>query len=345
MKTKLLLILLVVTLSASCAFAAKAKAKPKPKAKPKAAVTTHHETMGTEQLKGEYGEIGHTYTLGRSSAWNMRLSSAEYTVDTVKMGDRIYVPTAQQKLLVLHYTVHNPQKSEAMMRFDTLPVTAVDSKDQNYEYAGDIAADDGTNSNVNQEMKPAQKKDVFTVIAVPAEGEIPKIIFKGSDDLVIRYDLRGKVKPLAAQYADPKDPKGCTALATVPAEFGKVYPLGQCALSVNEINYQTTAIGDDQPPAGGKFLVATCTAKNLDTSDVTFRFDTFTFKVADPDGIPIDAYGNMIRASSFVGIDTSLKPGQEMKFRTYVPIDKAITPKTLTVREAEGGREFQYQIQ
>jgi len=341
MKTKLVIAILVLCLAGGSAMAAKAKPKPKPKPK---APTTHHETMGTEQLKGEYGEIGHTYTLGKASPWNFRLNSVEYSVDTIKLGDRIVYPNSKQKLLVLRYTVHNPQKSEAQMRFDTIRFTAVDANDQNCEYAGAIATDDGKFNTVDMQMKPAQKKDILTVIVLPAEGQVPKLMVTNYDeDGVIRYDLRGKIKPLAAPFADPKDEKGCTAVETVPAQFGTAYPLGLCSLKVEEISYRDTAIKDEEPPEGGKFLIATCTAKCLNTYDVTFRFDTFIFKVKDADGVPIDCCGNMIRASSDADLDMSLKPDQEMRFRTYIPIEKGVTPKTLTVSEEEG-RAFEYQL-
>lgn len=340
MKIKLLLAILIVTLTAGSAFAA----KPKPKPKPKPTTSTHHETAGTEQLKGGFGEIGHTYTLGKVYPWNLRLNSVEYSVGTMDMGDRVTFANADQKMMILRFTAHNAQKGEALLRFDTFKITVVDSKDQNFECSAALVSDDAAKNVVEQELKPAQKKDVYTVIAVPAEGEMVKLIIQGYEETVIRYDLRGKAKPLPAPYADPKDPTGYTALATVPAQMGTAYPTGYCSLSVDGVSYKSTNIGDHEVPEGGKFLVISCTAKNLNKSDVTFRFDTFNFKVKDGDGVPIDAPQNMIRATSDKDLEMALKAGEEMKFRTYIPLEKDVTATSFTVQEGEY-RAYEYKIQ
>ena len=122
-----------------CIFAAfvgsnDAAARKKPVAKKpvaKKTLSTHHETTGTEQLKGEYGLIGHTYTLGKTNPWNITLKSAEYSVSIVRSGDQAICPNREQKLLILHLTMHNPQKSLALLRFDTIHFTAVDANDKN----------------------------------------------------------------------------------------------------------------------------------------------------------------------------------------------------------------------
>lgn len=334
MKTRafrLMLILLAVVLSTGCALAATKKAPPKkaPAKKP-AAQSTHHETVGTQQLKGEYGKFGDTYTLGKENPWNMRLNSAEYSADTIAVGDTIIYPKPDEKLLVLHYTIHNPQKSEALMRFDTLAITAVDAKDKNWEFRGDVG-NETTKQAVGQQFKPAQKMDVYAVIAVPAEGEVPKIMFKSIDQLVIRYDLRGKVKGLPAPYADPSDPTGATARKVTPAEFGVFYPLGQLALKIEGTSFSDTAIGEMEIEEGGCLFIIAATAKNLDKAPTLLRFDSFNVKLKDVDGTEIQSRQDTYRASSDKAFGGDLEPGQELKFRLIMSIEKGIEPKTATV--------------
>src|SRR3954470_2382991 len=61
---------------------------------------------GATPLAGDIGRLGVTYTLP-DCPWNFTLKSAEFTVNRVIIGNNIYAPQADQKLLVLRYTVQN----------------------------------------------------------------------------------------------------------------------------------------------------------------------------------------------------------------------------------------------
>ncbi len=338
MRTLSLLLITLATLS-TCLAAATKKAPAK-----KPASTTHHETVGTQQLKGGFGLIGHTYTLGKAEPWNIRLNSADYSVDIMPIGDRTIYPKANEKLLVLHYTVHNPNKQEALMRYDAFRFTAVDAKDKNWEYAGDISSEK-TKARVDQNMKPAQKMDLYTVIAVPAAGEIPKLMLISTDELVIRYDLRGKVKGLKAPYADPNDKTGATALETVQAKFGEYYPMVQFLIKVEGTGLSDQAIGEVEPDEGGRLFIVAATAKNVDVEPALLRYDTFEVQIRDTDGAEVDAsVTEVLRASSDKPLSTEVEPGQEIKFRMVFRVESGIEPKTLTVKGEEEGRAFKYEL-
>lgn len=64
--------------------------------------------LGTTQLPGDFGQIGQTYTLGQREPINFTLKSAEYAVTPFVVDNNTWVPKADEKLLILHYTVHNP---------------------------------------------------------------------------------------------------------------------------------------------------------------------------------------------------------------------------------------------
>lgn len=67
--------------------------------------------QGTTQLAGDVGVIGKAFTIGKNeNAINFTLTSAEFSVSRVTVGEDVYTPKADEKLLVLRYTVHNPQK-------------------------------------------------------------------------------------------------------------------------------------------------------------------------------------------------------------------------------------------
>jgi len=335
--TNALLALLILALSMGCAFAAKTPPK-------KPTSSTHHETLGTQQLKGEFGKIGDTYTLGKSNPWNVKLSSAEYTVASLRVGDGLKFPNMDEKFLVLHFTVHNPQKGLALMRFDTFRITAVDSSSKNWEGTHTLNLE-STKEAVSQNIKPAQKIDVYKVVVVPAAGEIPKIIVTGSDNLVIRYDLLGKVKPLPEPFADPNDKTGATALAVVPAKIGVTYDAGCFTVSVDGISYSEGPINGKNAGPGGRFLVLNMTAKNINTFPLPFRFDTFRFKGADMDGADLDWGRNILRASSDKTLSMTCEIGQEIKFRTYYIVEKGVTPMYVRVAGGANPRVFQYTVE
>lgn len=338
---RLVTIMLIVVLSMGCAFAAKAPPKKKSTA------STHHETVGTQQLKGEYGKIGDTYTLGKIKPWNISLKSAEYTIDPVHFGDRTVWPTEDEKLLLLHFTVHNPQKSLALMRRDMINVTAIDSNDKNWNKENCLASEE-KQQEVAQDFKPAQKMAVYAVVRVPNAGEIPKLMLTNffDKDRVIRYDLRGKVKGLPAAYADPSDSTGATVPSVIPAKMGEYYPSGPFALKLEDISYVAGPIGDNKP-GKGQFMVATMSVKSLSRSKALFRHDMFAFKVLDNDGSNIDYAYILLKASSDSKISQELDFGQEVRCRFLFKADKGVTAKSFRFASTcQGkGKSFEYTAQ
>jgi hypothetical protein len=126
---KSLLLIPAVSLLLSGAVAASAatvkkSAKPAPKPAPKS---------GTVQLAGDNGVFGTVYSINKGNPIYFRLKSVEFTTNQVTIGENLYVPSAEEKLMVLHFTVQNPQKTEQFVRWDTLRFTAADAMNTNHE--------------------------------------------------------------------------------------------------------------------------------------------------------------------------------------------------------------------
>ncbi|MGE5532596.1 MAG: hypothetical protein ACM3VW_10830, partial [Bacteroidota bacterium] len=157
-------------------------------------------STGTAQLPGDNGTLGQVYTMRKDQPLYFSLKSAEYTLDQVRMGGRTATPTADEKLLVLHFTVQNPLKTEQFVRWDSLRLTAVDATNVNHEGGYDWANPENGEA-VSLSLKPAQTVLCYTVINVPAKGQIPKLMVLPEDENdgpVLRYDLRDIVKALPA---------------------------------------------------------------------------------------------------------------------------------------------------
>ena len=204
---------------------------------------------------------------------------------------------------------------------------------------------ESTNENVGQQFKPAQKMDVYTAVVVPANGEIPKLILTAGDNTVIRYDLRGQVKPLPESITDPNDKTGATALANIQARLGDFYPASMYNIAVEKVSLSDGPIDGKSAGPGGKYIVANISVKYLATFGATLRFDTFAITGIDADGLPIKGGNDLLAPSSDNHVSIHVDPGQEMKFRAYVKVNKGVTPKSLVITGDNNGRSFIYNVE
>src|SRR6185503_12389384 len=129
-----------------------------PTAQPKTAIV-----LGTTQMAGDFGKFGQTYTIGKYEPVNFTLKSADYSIETYIVDTHVYVPTAEQKLLILHYTIHNPLPKEQVYDWNNMHFTVVDAKDKNAD-AIQAVAREGTKENGRISLKPAQKAEVVSAI-------------------------------------------------------------------------------------------------------------------------------------------------------------------------------------
>jgi len=212
-------------------------------------------------LPGEWCDFGKAYTLGKADAMNVTLKSAEYTVGHVRLGGRFLWPNEGEKLLVIHYTLHNPLPREQHVSGATIAWTAVDAKSQNnnQEYLG-VGVDDQAHNQLDQALKPAQKIEAFAIIRVAGEGAVPKLMAASGADAgapVARYDLHGKVKPLPAPYADPSDQTGATVAKVIPGVFGTFYTTGNFDTKVEKADFATPPFADEGFDANNDYVVVT----------------------------------------------------------------------------------------
>lgn len=337
MSKKLFISLLIVEMVLSCAvaFGAAKAATSKPAAKPAA--------KGTTQLAGGWGEIGKEYTVGKECPVNIVLKSAEYTVGQVRIGNEYYYPNAEQKLLVVHYTLRNPQKNEIGVYWDTLSFTAVDSTNANHEYIQNIGLEIN-NLSMDCQVKPAQKMDAYAIIPVPAKGSIPKLIVKASDDQVVRYDLKDKVKRLEAPYADPADKTGYTALVQVPGKAGDYYPVGTCDIKFEQAAYKDGAIGDRELEEGNRFLEVFVTVKNQSPIEYDLYWDALMPTVRTTDGDDVEWTQDMLYAKRNDSVETKLKTGQELKVRYYYQVPEDVELKSFLLQQGEDGRIYEFDL-
>ncbi len=291
---------------------------------------------GTAQLAGDNGEFNKIYSLSKSDPLYFTLLRAEYTTTPLACGNRLFIPRADEKLLVLHFTVQNPQKTERTVRHDSLHMTVVDAMDVNHEMVN-CWGDETSRVDVNLRLKPAQKQAVYCAFLVPAKGVTPKLMVMpntDNDGPILRYDLRDKVTPLPAPIADVADPAGATALELVPGAPASMYAFGNFDVAVEKFSYVATPLNNMAPDKGGRFLVVNLAVKNRAPFDINLRHDTFKVDVTDLDG-GLLKFRAMFFASSDRPVAQMVPSGQEMKVRLVVAVPQGSTPAKLTLREGQ----------
>ena len=297
--------------------------------------TTGAGAAGTAEIAGDNGELGKIYTLRKDNPLYFCLKSADYTTNQVVIGDSLYVPAAEEKLLLLHFTVQNPQKTDTLVRGDMLRFMAVDAMNANHQ--GEQTWGNPENHQIIDLMlKPAQKIEAYAFITVPAKGVVPKLMVQSNldnDGPVLRYDLHGKVTPLPAPIADPADTTGATALTEVPAQLNTAYSYEKFDITVEKFAYTTDKLDADAPENDGRFLVVTLLFKNKAPTPTLLRNDQFTPGLTSTDGEELKYSQSLLFATTNRAIEQDLKPGQEMRARIYFAVPKGVTGKTFTLKE------------
>lgn len=301
---------------------------------------TNLANWGVPQLPGENGQFGAVYKMGKEGQmYYFRLNSAEYTTSQVTIGDRLFWPKADEKLLLLRFSVQNPNKVDTFVRYDFMKMMVVDAMNVNHE--GTNGWGDAENKqDVAITLKPSQRIDCYTFIRVPAKGIIPKLIVQ-KDPSLLRYDLHDVVKTLEAPVVDPNDAAKATALEEVPALTGVSYPCGAFNITVQKFETVKDALVS-APKNGGTFLVATLLIKNMDPKDRLLRADFLKPELLSADG-EVLRYGGMLFATANRPVAQDLKAGQEMAVRLFFEVPKGVTPKTVTIKEYQS-RGYRYDI-
>ncbi len=338
------ILIALLVFACSMSFAAKTPVK-----NPK-----NQATKGTTQLQGanDHALFTHTYTLGKTAPINVTVDRAEYTVDQVSIDNGMFLTNRDQKFLMLHYTLHNPNRSDYGLAWSTLEIFGVDANNQNLRYVANVALE-GTGAKCYMSLKPGQKVQLYTLIMMPAKGALPKLVIQSRDRLVLRYNLQEKdakgkylnpVKALPEPIADPADPTGATALETVPGQIGESYPLRDFDVKVDEVSFSDAPIMGKAPKPGERRFVAILTAKNGCTGDRSLAWNIFKPRLIDQDGSDVRWNESALFASKDEAVRGNLGPGQEMRVRYYYDVPADLALRSFTIQQAATGRVYAYDL-
>lgn len=313
-----------------------AATKPKTKpalAKPSSTKPVTRPVKGTTQLPGDNGQPGTTYTMGREGPVNFTLTGAEYRVQRVNIGELMYAPGVEEKLLVLHYTVHNPNPEATHYRFDTLNFMAVDSNSINHEYVQAVGKE-GTTEALDMHLRPGQKVAAYTVLKVPAKGRVIKLMVSHySGGAVLRFPEPKFIGALAAPYGDND---GLDARAEVTAERGQYYPLLGWDVRLDDLSLSMESPTPEvEKEENQQFAIATITLRNNSVDDIRLHPDLFNFTLVTSDDEKVEYNRYLLKKGRGESADANLKPGEQYTARIFFQIASDLKPKALLASEPE----------
>jgi hypothetical protein len=301
------------------------------------------QTKGTQQMAGGQGAFGTTYTLtdGDWGPINFTIKSVEYSVARVCMSPtEMYAPKANEKLIVIHYRIKNPNSSDFYYSGRSLFQT-VDTNNTTLDDCADSRRESETQP-ISISIKPGQGiDDLVTYAVVTGKGAIPKLILKlgkpGSSDRVTRFALGtgpNIVAPIPAPYADPADPSGATALTNIKASIGTTYVAGYFDTSLDSAVLAPGPFGDTAADDGKRFLVAKITVTNKSLGQI-YVGDIFagTVITSDDDKITDHVVLKAKRDEAWEG--RQIDPGESVSLRLLYQVPSVATIKTLGLVENE----------
>lgn len=296
-----------------------------------------------QQMEGIWGEIGKLYTIDTAYPIAFQLDSAEYTVAPVRVGAGHIECGAAEKILRVNFTVQNPGKATRKFNQTSLKFTAVDAQNVNHhdENFWGVTA---TNEYLAIDLKPAQKVSGFVCIITDAIGPVPKLIVEPTQGPVLRYDLKGKATPLEAPIADPADPTGATALATVDAKVGEACPLRSMGLVVDGFSYDAASIVNKTPKAGNTFLRVAFTIWNFSGSDMRVNGGRFETSLTTAAGRSYKADSRVFWVDSQDLVSEMIGPGKSAQCWIFFEVPATLAEGTFTIAEKTDGREYRYAV-
>lgn len=316
---------LSAVLACSVAVFAQTKPKPKPATKPQ-----DHIVKGTTQMAGDNGKLGVTYTIGQTDPVNITLLDARFSVGRLNIGIYSNAPEKDQKLLILTYTIQNPNKEETRYNRGTLKFTAVDQEDENHVGVNDVRRKDAVEP-LDIGLKPAQKIEVQTAIMVPAKGTVPKLIVEHRNGgPVLRYDLRPILKGLEAPFAGETPVDAKTEIEGVIDTYYPMmgYDVKYLSNELKERQFGVWTIDADSKI----FFIPKFQFKKGSTGSESFRFEAY---VESEDGDRYRGQGPY-KASMDDHSPGPTEFGQEVAARMVFDVPKGVKLKKIRISEDNG---------
>ncbi len=326
----------LATLSALCLGVAALNAAQAPKQKS----NQNPPTKGTTQMAGQNAKLNTAYTLGKTDPINITLTAVRYIVSREIIGQGVLAPSKDEKLLVIDFVAHNPNPKTISFSGAMVKFTGVDQESVNRVNNGTFTRAK-TGEVFYAELKPAQKVELRTVIVVPANGTVPKLILEhrsGGD--VLRYDIKSSLLPIPIIFADPKDETGMTVADTWNCPADTYFPMPQIDIKYvpgtvvqHGKRFGPNTVGDGKTFSSAKFML-----KGQSPSPAFLRFDA-EFIDENGEKYPVT---KLAQVSTEDHVSRRLELGEEYAVRFVAVTPDNVKLKTLKVIDTSMGKSRTY---
>ncbi len=322
---------------ATVVLGAGAQTKPKPPTKPKPTAPQKQPakpagqaspTLGTVQLPGDNGKLGTTYQLGDKG------DELHLTLDSVAVapyfsaGDDLILAKKGERILLINYTVQNPQKSKDMrLDWNSFKFTAISPNDGNFTGSNYIYQTD-TGTRYSSDLKPAQKVKVTAVLTIYPDGPLKKLMVQRGSGAVLRYDLDGKLTKTTSSFA----PNGLDFVDEIKTPINQKFDVGGTEVEVQEIAVHPGALGRYSASTTNAFFTVQLKLTNLHKKKQKYDWNTFTPSLTDENGEALNYFKDFVSVTSQSSLATEVDPGESVRGWLVFTGPKAIVPTKLKLQ-------------
>ena len=296
--------------------------------------------------------------VGEAVTINSESGALKLTVDKLELqGDRFRigntdseVPSGTEKLLIIHYTLVNPNPTDVAISGKTVRFTALDAERKPHADVADAIVEGDTDI-FDGPVKAGDKVNLVKVVHIPSRGPVAALLASpgptGTSEMHV--DVSGHVDKLPAPYVDPQDANGFTALPTVAAKTGTTYQVGDCDLTMTDAQYSSDALlnfnGEAEPDSEHIYALFTFEVTCQKQSGISFGFDDFNPSLNTIDGLQVDpANAPLLNGKLNLAFESDLQYNDDRHFRVYFLISKHDAMVSLTISAGNGARKFIYDV-
>lgn len=299
-------------------------------------------TLGTVQLPGDNGKVGVTYQLGAKGR------ELHFTLDSATVGmnfsapDDSLVAGENQRILILNFTVQNPQKEEMGLSATTFGFTTVSPDDENFKFSGYLLGLP-KKGRISQSLKPAQKVKCVVAFPIYSTGPVTKVMVNKGDAPILRYDLTGKIVKMESAFSKDGIDLDQTTKFPMLAK-GESLDLGEFGVTYNGWEFTSEKIKGYEPSKGFKYLVIKTSYKNLVVKDSFLSFAYFDWTVSDVSGQKLPWNKDVLFEGNDTPIYQKLVYGEdEIKGRVYYQVPDSMTSFSATLTHVASKRKVKLQ--
>lgn len=215
------------------------------------------------------------------------VESASYRASRLtydKENQRVWMPGANQKLLVLNFAVQNISKEPIEVGYQTLFAKVVNADGSLSEPEDHLIGLE----NDPWKQKILQPKQVIRgrmAIVMDGNGAAKSVMIDGGTGMRSTFDLKkNTVSKFSEPVGNPKDSSGYSTAEKLAGRLGVQYPFNFLDASVESISRSSAKFGDETLEDGNEYVVVTLRVSNGVKYSHHLGYQTFTLNLFDADG-------------------------------------------------------------